>query len=105
MEVLFEYHGSRRQLNIGDGENLTRLASSELQRMGKRRAQVFTAGDDLPVSGGREETTPDVYLLQKWSEQWECYVDVVHCNEVHDGERLTVIAKPKPSSKVSKLAS
>ncbi len=101
MEVLFEYKGSRRQLNVAGGESLTRVLSRELQRVGKPRAQVFTAKDDLP-SSRRGEQVPDIYLLQKWSEQWECYVDVAHCNDVSDGDRLAVVAKPKPTSKVNK---
>lgn len=104
IEVLFEYRGSRRQLNVSDKESLTGVLSNELRRVGKPMAQVFTANDDLPSGrsrGGR--SLPDVYLLQKWSKQWDCYVDVAHCNEVCDGDRLAVIAKPKPPSKVRHL--
>ena len=97
MEVLFEYRGSRRQLSVSDKESLTRVVSGELQRVGKTRAQVFTANDNLPARGDR----PEVYLLQKWSDQWDCYVDVAHHNEVSDGDKLAVIAKPKPPSRVS----
>lgn len=103
MEVLFEYRGSRRQLSVSDKKGITRVVSSELQRIGKPRAQVFTANDDLPSGrrAGGERVKPEVYLLQRWSAQWECYVDVGHCNEVCDGDKLAVIAKPKPPSKAS----
>lgn len=103
MEVLFEYRGSRRQLSVSDRTSITGVVGSELQRLGKPRARVFTANEDLP-SGRRasgERVKPEVYLLQKWSAQWDCYVDVSHCNEVCDGDRLAVIAKPKPPSKAS----
>lgn len=104
MEVLFEYRGSRRQLSVSDKSSITRVVSSELQRVGKPRAQVFTANDSLPT-GRSERARPDIYLLQKWSTQWDCYVDVAHYNEVSDGDKLAVIAKPKPPSKVSSLLS
>ena len=96
MDVLFEYRGSRRQLEVAEEGSITRVVSSELRRIGKTRAQVFTANDDLPSSGG------DIYLLQRWSSQWDCYVDVSHCNEIADGDKLAVIAKPKPRSGVSR---
>lgn len=103
MEVLFEYKGSRRQLTVAEREGVTRVVSSELRRLGRSRAQVFTANDELPTATGRrgQAALPDIYLLQKWSQQWDCYVDVNHCNEVTDGDRLAVIAKPKPPSKVT----
>lgn len=97
MDILFEYRGSRRHLTIGDEESVTRVVSKELHRIGKPRARVFTANDELP---SLERPVPDVYLLQKWSKLWDCYVDVAHCNEVADGDKLAVIAKPKPRSNV-----
>lgn len=102
MEILFEFRGSRRQVSVADSESVTRVLSGELQRIGKPRARVFTANDDLPNRS--QGPLPDIYLLQKWSGQWNCYVDVAHCSEVIDGDRLAVIAKPKPTSKVSNIA-
>lgn len=102
MEVLFEYRGSRRQLDVAEKESITRVVTNELRRVGKPRAQVFTASDDLP-SLGRGEQKPDIYLLQRWSSQWDCYVDVAHYNEVSDGDKLAVVAKPKPPSLVSTM--
>ena len=99
MEVLFEYRGSRRQLGVSDKENITQVVSGELHRLGRPRAQVYTANDDLP-GVGEQSRRSEIYLLQKWSDQWDCYVDVAHYNEVSDGNRLAVIARPKPPSKV-----
>ena len=95
MNLLFEYRGSRRQLTVAGGETVTSVVSEELRSLGRRRAQVFTSNDAVP-SGG--ERSPDIYLLQKWSTKWECYVDVTHPNELADGDKLAVIAKPKLSS-------
>lgn len=98
MEVLFEYRGSRRQITVADSEGVTRVLSRELHRIGKPKARVFTVNDELPSRS--QGPLPDIYLLQKWSQQWDCYVDVAHSNEVADGDRLAVIAKPKPTPKV-----
>ena len=97
MEVLFEYRGSRRQLTVSNGENLIDCITTELHRIGRSQAQVYTANVDLnTVDRGRE-----VYLLQKWSPQWECYLDVNQTSEISDGDKLAVVIKPKPPSKVN----
>ena len=83
---------------MADKDSVTRILSNELQRNGKNRAQVFTANDELPSR--TRGSYPEIFLLQKWSEQWDCYVDVAQSNEVVDGDKLAVIAKPKPNSKV-----
>ena len=97
MEVLFEYRGSRRQLTASNGENLIECITTELHRIGRARALVYTANVDLStVDRGRE-----VYLLQRWSPQWDCYLDVNQASEISDGDRLAVVIKPKPPSKVN----
>lgn len=100
MEVLFEYRGSRRQLTASNGENLIECVTTELRRIGRSRAQVYTANVDLRTVDRNRE----VYLLQKWSPQWECYLDVSQASEISDGDRLAVVIKPKPPSKVNSPA-
>lgn len=98
MEVLFEYRGSRRQLTASSGENLVECITTELHRIGRARAQVYTANVDLSTV----DRSREVYLLQKWSPQWGCYLDVNQASEITDGDRLAVVIKPKPPSKVNK---
>ena len=100
MEVLFEYRGSKREVSVGNPECLTGVISDELRRIGKSRALVLTSHDTLPQPVGRGRAPPEIYLLQKWSGLWNCFVDVRHFNEVSNGDRLAVIARPKPPSKV-----
>ncbi len=99
MEVLLEYRGSRRQITVASGDTLTQCVTTELRRVGRARASVYTANTDL----GSTTAEGDVYLLQKWSPEWDCYIDVHHVNQVEDGDKLTVVAKPKPPSKVVPL--
>lgn len=98
MDVLFEYRGSKTELTVGERDSLKEVVSAELRRIGKARAQVLTTRDTLPPPGGR--AGPEVYILQKWSDVWGCFVDVRNHNEVSNGDRLAVIARPKPASKV-----
>lgn len=99
--MLFEYRGSRRELTVGAPDNLTEVVTAELRRIGRPRAVVLASEDTLPSTTGRRQNVPEVYLLQKWSALWDCYVDVRHCNDVKDGDRLAVLARPKPPSRVS----
>lgn len=96
MEVLFEYRGSRRQLSASSGENLLECVTTELRRVGRSRAQVYTASVDLRTI----DNSGEVYLLQKWSPQWGCYLDVNRASDINDGDKLAVVMKPKPPSKV-----
>ena len=98
MEVLFEYRGSRRQITASSGENLVECITTELHRIGRAHAQVYTANVDLSTV----ERSREIYLLQKWSPQWECYLDVNQASEINDGDRLAVVIKPKPPSKVNR---
>lgn len=100
MEVLFEYRGSRRQITASSGENLVECVTTELHRIGRSRAQVYTANVDLSTV----DRSREIYLLQKWSPQWECYLDVNQASEINDGDRLAVVIKPKPPSKVNGAA-
>ena len=104
MDVLFEYRGSKRVLAIGLPDNLLGVVSNELKRIGKTRALVLTGNDSLPQPASRGEPKPEIYLLQKWSDVWGCFVDVNHYREVDDGNRIAVIARPKPPSKVGKVS-
>ncbi len=100
MDVLFEYRGSRRELAVASPSNLTDIVSEELRNLGRTGAVVLTSEDTLPTTTGRRQNAPEVYLLQRWSTLWNCYVDVRHSDEVADGDRLAVLARPKPPSKV-----
>ena len=98
MEILLEYRGSRRQLTVASSETVLDVVAGELRRAGRRQACVVTADADLS-----EPREGKLFILQKWSAQWECYVDVRESGEVGDGDRLGVVAKPKPPSRVSCL--
>ena len=100
MEVLFEYRGSRRTLTASSGENALECVTTELHRIGRSRAQVYTANVDLNTTDRNQE----VYLLQKWSPQWNCYLDVREAGDISDGDKLAVVMKPKPPSKVWQIS-
>lgn len=94
MEILFEFRGSRRHITVAGSGAVTEIVAQELQKLGRRNAQVFAADADLSEARG------PVYLLQVWCPQWETYVDVRDVRDVEDGDRLAVAPLPKPQSAV-----
>lgn len=96
MEVLLEYRGSRRQITVAGGESIIDCVAAELRRVGRSGATVYTAQHSL-----RSADQSQAFILQKWSPQWDCYVDIRNCSEIQDGDKLSVSAAPKPPSKVS----
>lgn len=100
MEVLFELGGSRRRLKLNplSSKTILELALTEL-RIFDENAFIVCGNLDPP-----SDDKPRVgYLLQKWSDKWGAYVDVTSEDEVHDGDKLTVVPKPDKSIPVSIL--
>ena len=52
-----------------------------------------------------EGENSDVFLLQRWSPKWECFVDVGDVQDLLDGDRLTAVPMPPPQSSSSLPAS
>ena len=38
------------------------------------------------------------HLMQRWANEWKCFVDVVSLVEVADGDRITIIPAPSTPS-------
>ena len=65
--------------------NKSRVCESlekELERFGLTSTRVRYSGD----SGGSNS-----YLLQRWSETWNIYIDVEEENDLEDKDRVTVV--------------
>ena len=75
------YDGSRRPIATSQ-EGLLTAVASELRALRVSRPVV--------VVSGREGEARTSYLLQRWSNKWEEYVDVSDTSEVQDGDRITV---------------
>lgn len=90
--MLFEIGSSRKRLNV-TWESLVHKVEEELKVMGDVALLPF--GGDFP--GG----TKEYYILQWWSEKWNCFVDITACEGVGPGDRLTVVSAPKCSSSSS----
>ena len=82
MEVLFEFRGSRRPVCVSS--SITKEILDELTKFDSKAALRVT-------SSSPEDDEKNYYLLQKWSNKWEEYVNVEEPGEIQDGDRLTAI--------------
>ena len=92
MEILLEYKGSRRQLQITDPDDLFEIIEESLKKTGWSGFLALQTDSESDLA----ELT-DVYFLQRWSHKWSTFVDVADAEEIQSGDRLTVVAKPSKS--------
>ena len=92
MEVLLEYKASRRQLAVADHDSVCDVLASVLRNAGWQGQLMFGAPETSTASA--QLSSPSVYILQRWTERWNTFVDVENVMEVKDGDRLTVNLKP-----------
>ena len=94
MEVLVE---------IGDSRKAIAPFSSEaiLDLLRKEDANGYLVLDDV-----EKDEDGSAYILQRWSDKWQTYVDVSHLGEIENGDKLKVLAKSrvKPTIQVDDRA-
>ena len=80
--LLFEFQNSRRQI-VTRKSAVRESLEKELERFGLERVgRVRYSGD----SGGSNS-----YLLQRWSDTWNNYIDVEDENDLEDRDKVTVV--------------
>ena len=83
MELVLELNESRRPLRLAvDGNSAFKTIEDELKK--GRKSLSVCSSDDRP-------TASEVYILQKWSNRWSCFVDVIAEEDLADGDRITAI--------------
>ena len=86
LEVLFEYEGCRKVLQLTRSDVCSRI-SKELCGLGLSGAKVsFTSS--TPSSA---ETN---FFLQRYSKQWDTFLNITSIDQICQKDRLTVVAKP-----------
>ena len=81
MELLFELGNSRQVLKI-EKEDLGSFIRSNLPSTSSHSPGLIPFDDCPRVKGN--------FIMQKWSQQWKCFVDVEK-DEIFDGDRITVV--------------
>ena len=92
VQVLFEYKESRRQLTVSPAA-ICEVVAEELGKFGYAAPVVKLSGPESEsISQSRSE-----YLLQRWSQRWDAFVDVERVEDIKSRDRITVIPKPSYS--------
>ena len=84
--VLLVFKSSRRELQLSPGRPVCDLLSDEIKKAGHEAT--------VCVSEAPGNAKPPLYILQRWSEKWQPFLDVSNESEIVDGDKLTVIPKP-----------
>ena len=79
--VLLEYGKSRRQVTVSRNRLFEQI-QQELRRL------------DPQISLFQQDGDTGTFILQRWSEKWSTYIDVEVEEDVSDGDKLQVIARP-----------
>ena len=49
------------------------------------------------LSPANEQSSKQVYILQRWSKKWSAYVDVTDVAQIANGDRLSIMSQhPSP---------
>lgn len=97
---MVEFEGSCRIVELADtdasGKGITQRIHDEIRKFGDTEINRC-------LSQTKSTEHDKTYRLQKWSEKWECYVDV-DANDItkmKDGDRIAIIKTKKSEVKVS----
>lgn len=94
ISFLFEYEGSRRCLRVSCPNKVPDAIICALQ---ETFGTHFTLKCLLASASVDEEPVEvqGTHIIQRWSEEFNCFVDVVSVIEVESGDKLTVTTCPK----------
>ena len=84
LEVLLEFDGSRRQLT-STRESLVDAIVQEVKKV---------AGISVNLAIPTDADTQPGYILQRWSEKWGVYIDVLDLTEIQSGDKVKVLRRP-----------
>jgi len=93
MEVLLEYKTSQHPLKLPGGVVTRLLIEDELKKAGWDGCiDVHDAMSTHEMDEARPPlTTKMEYILQRWEQKWNCFIDVASMEEVKEGDKLTVV--------------
>ena len=94
MEVLLEVGESRREIRIVEGQDVAARIEDELRKTLAKDVKLTCRGNTSDTSSSADE-----YVLQRWSQKWNTYVDV-EPSQVSNGDRISVVLRCPMTSKV-----
>ena len=97
VEVLFEFKESRKPLSIPRDALLQRVERELALCVGD--ACLLPPGMNL--SDVASSSKKSFFLLQRWSQKWNAFIDVASVEDVKDADKITVVPAFAPACGVS----
>ena len=91
LELLLEINSSQKELHVSQDE-LVYTIEREIGLLGINGVLVY-----FSCPRGERLATKTVYILQRWSDKWDSFVDVTNTDQIVDGDHLTVTEELKAS--------
>ena len=92
-EFLLEFQGSKRPFDVTNLFETCEMVECQLKALGVK-AKVVLASEISPNSAAGPDGASTL-LLQRWSSKWEAFVDVNSSVDLSNGDRLTVVPRPR----------
>ena len=92
-EFLLEFQGSKRPFDVTNLFETCEMVECQLKALGVK-AKVVLASEISPNSAARLDSASTL-LLQRWSSKWEAFVDINSSVDLSNGNRLTVVPRPR----------
>ena len=92
LELLLEINSSQKELHVSQDE-LVYTIEREIGLLGIDGVLAY-----FSCPRGECWATKTVYILQRWSEKWDSFVDVTNTDQIVDGDRLTITEELKANS-------
>ena len=90
IELLLEVGASRRIIKA-TRENLVLALERELGNVGLDGVLALSPSTS-------ENTSKTIFVLQRWTDRWNTFVDVTDESQLKDGDKLTLVCKTNSDS-------
>ena len=92
-EFLLEFQGSKRLFDVTNLFETCEMVQCQLKAL-RVKAKVVLASEMSPDSAAGPDGASTL-LLQRWSSKWEAFVDANSSVDLSNGDRLTVVPRPR----------
>ena len=92
-EILLEFKGSKRKLTLKRSDSLLCTVEQEMGRLGHDILLAPIEKSDQTWGNSSKQ----VFILQKWSDKFQTFVDVTDPLDFHDGDCFNLAPDPQNS--------
>lgn len=96
--MLLEFRGSKRVIAFENVEDIVQLCQAQLQSLvGTEKVRLVTDVEAYHANHGSSSEPEKAYLLQRYSTEWQEFVDVIDVIEIDNKDYLKAVPIPAMS--------